>query len=68
MRTDRLATVSASDALQDLENIRSSHIRTGLPSLDAALGGANLQGDGGLGRRKITEIWGPSGAGTTGLA
>ncbi len=66
---DRLPTVSAAQALQDLESDDSSGISTGLPALDDSLGSAlsALGGPGHAGIQKghVTEIWGPPGAGKT---
>ncbi|KAI4726950.1 P-loop containing nucleoside triphosphate hydrolase protein [Aureobasidium sp. EXF-10728] len=60
----RLATVSASEALLNIQARGPRSISTGLSQLDALLGTANP----GLGRANITEIWGPSGSGKTSLA
>lgn len=64
---DRLPTVSAAQALQDLQNSASSDVPFGLRSLDATLSGSH-EGSGGLSRGKVTELWGPTGAGKTSLA
>jgi len=67
---DRLPTVSASQALSQLKARGPRAISTGLPQLDALLvgcannhNGANMSG--GLIRGKVTEIYGPPGAGKT---
>ena len=63
---DRLPTVSAAQALQDLESDDSSGISTGLPALDQSLGAAlGGPGHGGIQKGHVTEIWGPPGAGKT---
>ncbi|KAI4716042.1 P-loop containing nucleoside triphosphate hydrolase protein, partial [Aureobasidium sp. EXF-10727] len=62
--SDRLATVSASEALLNIQARGPRSISTGLGQLDALLSTANP----GLGRANITEIWGPSGSGKTSLA
>ncbi|KAK4240908.1 P-loop containing nucleoside triphosphate hydrolase protein [Achaetomium macrosporum] len=64
--THRLPTVSAAQALQDLESNESHFISTGLGALDASLR-AGLGGSdrGGIQKGHVTEIWGPPGAGKT---
>jgi predicted ATP-dependent serine protease len=63
---DRLPTVSAAQALQDLEGNDSNFVSTGLPSLDASLGsGLEDATHGGVQKGHVTEIWGPPGAGKT---
>lgn len=65
-RTDRLPTVSASEALQGLRSSYPASIATGLPDLDKYLaGGACIHG--GFERGKVTELWGPIGAGKTAI-
>ncbi|KAJ9629827.1 hypothetical protein H2203_002208 [Taxawa tesnikishii (nom. ined.)] len=69
----RLPTVSASDALKSLQANGPRTVATGLGSLDSLL---SNKGDvllstthaGGLERGKITEVWGPPGAGKTAFA
>ncbi|KAK4959705.1 hypothetical protein LTR10_002591 [Elasticomyces elasticus] len=63
----RLPTVSASDALQELQTAGPETIATTLPALDTLLAGVGTNSIGGLGRGKTTEIWGPVGAGKTAL-
>ena len=65
---DRLPTVSAAEALQDLANGSSKLVKTGLQSLDSRLAGVDSSSDGGIERGKVTEIWGSSGAGKTAIA
>ncbi|KAF5609380.1 DNA repair rhp55 [Fusarium pseudoanthophilum] len=70
--THRLPTVSASQALDELDNDASTHISTGIEDLDRSLI-ANITADsqdttkGGVQRGQVTEIWGPPGAGKTAL-
>ncbi|KAK4125959.1 P-loop containing nucleoside triphosphate hydrolase protein [Parathielavia appendiculata] len=63
----RLPTVSAAQALQELEGSDSNFIATGLPSLDAALGSAleDAAHPTGVQKGHVTEIWGPPGVGKT---
>lgn len=71
--SDRLPTVPASQAWEDLKAGPATHISTGLEDLDRALLGidsadsqdAALQG--GVKRGQVTEIWGPPGCGKTAL-
>ncbi|PSK54128.1 DNA repair protein rhp55 [Elsinoe australis] len=73
----RLPTVSATQALKNLQTNAPSPLKTGLPQLDALLGSnGNLESDSlrsplgpvGVQRGTVTEIWGPSGSGKTTLA
>lgn len=70
---DRLPTVSAAQVLDELDGDPSRHVSTGLYDLDRALAGtvpsncSAIHGPGGVVRGQITEIWGPPGAGKTGL-
>ncbi|KAF5236155.1 hypothetical protein FANTH_11403 [Fusarium anthophilum] len=70
--THRLPTVSASQALDELDNGASTHVSTGVEDLDRSLV-ANIASDspdttkGGVQRGQVTEIWGPPGAGKTAL-
>lgn len=70
---DRLPTVSASAALDELTSDASANIPTGLIDLDRALAtNSPLDGPeddcpGGITRGQVTEIWGPPGAGKTAL-
>ncbi|KAK3680644.1 hypothetical protein LTR37_021132 [Vermiconidia calcicola] len=64
----RLPTVSASEALQELQDGNSRSVSTGLTSLDRLLSGAGGTSSGGLERGKITELWGPAGAGKSAIA
>lgn len=72
-REDRLPTVTASAALDELDNGASVYISTGLIDLDKALLGNSLagtdssSGSGGVKRGQVTEIWGPPGTGKTAL-
>lgn len=68
--------MSASEALLNLQARGPRAISTGLGQLDTLLGGNTYQSDGlpdvatagGLERGKVTEVWGPPGAGKTTLA
>lgn len=66
-----MPTVSAAQALEDLNEEASSHLSTSLADLDLALAGgvAELLGGqearGGIQRGQVTEFWGPPGAGKT---
>lgn len=69
---DRLPTVSASAALDELASDAGVHIPTGLAELDKALAvNSPLQQvvgndpPGGITRGQVTELWGPPGAGKT---
>lgn len=62
--SDRLPTVSASEALLSLQSRGPRSISTGLDQLNSLLGATNA----GLGRGKITEIWGPCGSAKSSLA
>ncbi|KXH37574.1 hypothetical protein CSAL01_07485, partial [Colletotrichum salicis] len=68
---DRLPTVSAADALEELDGGVARHISTGIGRLDEALtSSSSLQElaptrGGGLQRGQVTEIWGPPGSGKT---
>ncbi|KAL9941375.1 hypothetical protein ACHAO5_009056, partial [Verticillium nonalfalfae] len=69
----RLPTVSAADALEDLDDATTRYVSTGLPDLDEALGSASAACDdhhrptaaskraGGIPRGQVAEIWGPPG-------
>ncbi|KAK0943658.1 hypothetical protein LTR29_004831 [Friedmanniomyces endolithicus] len=63
----RLPTVSASEALQDLQTAGLETISTTLPGLDSVLSGTIGVVAGGLERGKTSELWGPKGAGKTAL-
>lgn len=68
MVLDRLPTVSASQALQDFNARGSRTVSTGLTQLDKILSVPSPPGHGASGgyiRGKVTEIFGPSGAGKT---
>lgn len=67
-RTDRLPTVSATDALANLNDGAKSAVSSGIDALNHALIGTSLADNGGFERGKVAEIWGPSGAGKTALA
>ena len=64
---DRLPTVSAAQALEDLNGDPSRHVSTGLQDLDRALLAVADQSGGGVQRGQVTEIWGPPGVGKTAL-
>ncbi|PON29445.1 hypothetical protein TGAM01_v201694 [Trichoderma gamsii] len=70
---NRLPTVPASQALEDLKADPAAHISTGLAALDCALLGLgsedsqNAAMHGGVKRGQVTEIWGPPGCGKTAL-
>lgn len=67
LTADRLPTISAIDALNNVTSAQHPAISTGLPTLDRILQGqrADLasQETGGLSRGSVTEIYGPPGAG-----
>lgn len=71
--TDRLPTVSASQALDDLRCDASTHVSTGIEGLDRLLLGSvtvdsqDAASKGGVHRGEVTEIWGPPGTGKTAL-
>ncbi|KAF4338071.1 DNA repair rhp55 [Fusarium beomiforme] len=71
--THRLPTVSASQALDELDNDASTHISTGLEELDrsllakASFDSQETTAKGGVQRGQVTEIWGPPGTGKTAL-
>ena len=73
-RQDRLPTISASAALQNLTSNDTEYISTGLSHLDALLQqrGFDLSSQarthGGLTRGHVTEIYGPPGVGKSTLA
>lgn len=66
-----MPTVSAAQALEDLNEDASRHVSTSLPDLDLVLVGCAsdlLDGKetrGGIQRGQVTEFWGPPGAGKT---
>ncbi|KAF2261491.1 P-loop containing nucleoside triphosphate hydrolase protein [Lojkania enalia] len=64
----RLPTVSASQALQNIQQRGARAISTGLAQLNRILGPRGPPGrstEGGLVRGKVTEVYGPSGVGKT---
>ncbi|KAJ9136434.1 DNA repair protein rhp55 [Pleurostoma richardsiae] len=70
--THRLPTVSAADALDDLDADTSRYVSTSLPLLDEALAVGALDArdpeqpnHGGVPKGQVTEIWGPPGVGKT---
>lgn len=66
--THRLPTVSAAQALDDLNGDSTTHVSTGLPHLDRGLAWRTLTASdekGGLPKGQVTEIWGPPGIGKT---
>ncbi|KAK1475929.1 hypothetical protein CABS01_15498 [Colletotrichum abscissum] len=70
---NRLPTVSAADALEELDGGVARYVSTGIGRLDEALiSSSSLQAPdptsgGGLQRGQVTEIWGPPGSGKTAL-
>ena len=66
-----MPTVSAVQALQDLNSLATQSISTGLPGLDCALQNREaLPLDaasqyGGVSRGQVTEVYGPPGVGKT---
>lgn len=70
---DRLPTVSAAEALDELNGDALRQISTSLPGLDRALTGnassllTEQDGKGGIQKGQVTEIWGPPGVGKTAL-
>ena len=71
---DRLPTLSASQALQDLSSTPRRPISTGLASLDSVLQGRGHDASsqdaipGGISRGEVTEVYGPPGVGKTAIA
>ncbi|KAK7748602.1 hypothetical protein SLS53_000622 [Cytospora paraplurivora] len=71
MPEDRLPTVSAAQALDELDGNASRQVSTSLPDLDRALtgnaSGLSTENDkkGGIQKSQVTEIWGPPGVGKT---
>ncbi|AEO60647.1 hypothetical protein MYCTH_2310088 [Thermothelomyces thermophilus ATCC 42464] len=64
--THRLPTVSAAQALQDLEGNTTNFIPTGLAALDASLSPRlDSVEQSGIQKGNVTEVWGPPGAGKT---
>ncbi|KAI1809852.1 P-loop containing nucleoside triphosphate hydrolase protein [Poronia punctata] len=69
--THRLPTVSAAQALEDLETDPRQFIPTGLETLDRTLANVLAQGSegpqnyGGVQKGQIIEVWGPPGSGKT---
>ncbi|TPX11962.1 uncharacterized protein E0L32_007265 [Thyridium curvatum] len=67
--THRLPTVSAAQAIEELDGNPSRYISTGLEALDNVLAnqspgfGAPDMCPGGIQKGQVTEIWGPPGAG-----
>ena len=70
---DRLPTISASQALDDLGSDASTHVSTGIEGLDRSLLGSvavesqDAAAKGGVQRGQVTEVWGPPGTGKTAL-
>ena len=65
---DRLPTVPASQALQNFTSRGARTVSTGITQLDKVLSTPSLPGhdaSGGYTRNKVTEVFGPSGAGKT---
>ncbi|KAF2725873.1 P-loop containing nucleoside triphosphate hydrolase protein [Polychaeton citri CBS 116435] len=60
---DRLPTISASQALQAAQSLRSPAIPSNVSRLDSILSPYGV----GFERGKVTEIWGPSGCGKSAL-
>lgn len=73
MPQDRLPTVSAAQALDELDGDASRQVSTSLPDLDRALTGSTSGSStgndekGGIQKSQVTEIWGPPGIGKTTL-
>lgn len=71
---DRLPTVSAAQALEEMNDDDATYLLTGLPDLDRALIGSTSSTpsqqveQGGFSKGQITEIWGPPGVGKTAFA
>lgn len=71
--SDRMPTVSAAQALQDLNSPATRCISTGLWGLDRALQNRELLEfsatcqHGGVSRGQVTEVYGPPGVGKTAL-
>lgn len=71
---DRLPTVQASQALNDLQDDCNLHLSTGLEDLDNALSppspneSRDSPSNGGIKRGQLTEIWGPPGTGKTAIS
>ncbi|KAK2040342.1 P-loop containing nucleoside triphosphate hydrolase protein [Colletotrichum somersetense] len=70
--THRLPTVSAAEALEDLDGGVGRHISTGIARLDETLVSSFSRFDsgsarGGFQRGQVSEIWGPPGSGKTAL-
>lgn len=70
--SDRLPTVSAAQALDDLNANVSRFVSTNLPDLDKALAASAASSSpseeaspGGIQKGHLTEIWGPPGVGKT---
>ncbi|KAK6391396.1 hypothetical protein LTR65_004560 [Meristemomyces frigidus] len=63
----RLPTVSASEALRELQSHGPDGELSGIEPLDSLLQNGIASTSGGFERGKVTEIWGPSGAGKTAL-
>ncbi|EXF74246.1 hypothetical protein CFIO01_12654 [Colletotrichum fioriniae PJ7] len=72
--THRLPTVSAADALEELDGGVARYVSTGIERLDEALASSSSLRTpdstcgGGLQRGQVTEIWGPPGSGKTAVA
>ena len=70
---DRLPTVSAAQALEDISTDPRRFISTGIRALDKTLASVqdgdsdHLPGLGGFQRGQVAEIWGPPGSGKTTL-
>jgi RecA/RadA recombinase len=68
---DRMPTISAAQALRDLNDPAARWISTGLRELDAALRNRDVAdgegGGGGVKRGQVTEVFGPPGVGKTGF-
>jgi RecA/RadA recombinase len=70
---DRMPTVSAAQALQDLNSPAVRSISTGFRTLDASLQNQDVKSSdasrqcGGVSRGQVTEVYGPPGVGKTAL-
>ena len=70
---DRLPTVSASAALEELESDRNAYISCGLEGVDKVITGNTANDEsssfrGAVRRGQVTELWGPPGTGKTAFA
>ena len=64
---DRMPTISASAAFEELLSRGPDNEISGLQSFDSLVQNGNDSTQVGFERGKVTELWGPSGAGKTAL-